>query len=350
VNDFWLSCGHHLLDRDERGRLLVSDEFLKAYLARPELSPPPDACVAERTLHAALLTDPRRPVAPAEIARISDGDARENWRLMVAFRDRLAAHTTVEAAYLDLVRSGVGDTPLLFINQLTHVILRNALDGCDDPFVLRAAELLFRTQRLTAHEGSLIAADEETIAEAAPQPASPLIAMLGLSAAGEIDVLNDANADSYWQRSDRFDTGLDLTAGRRGLAALGEVIARWIDHLLAVDVTVVPLIEATGVDLIWYVGLDAEATTIGDTLWNGEELDAAARERIVGLYRLEFRNRDLVLDKARGEPIYLILAMTPEWTLRMKPQNLVTGLPIRTHPYPPPQAGEDREGAAETIS
>ena len=34
--------------------------------------------------------------------------------------------------------------PHLFLNQLVHVILRNALDGCDDPFVLRAAELFFR--------------------------------------------------------------------------------------------------------------------------------------------------------------------------------------------------------------
>ena len=48
--------------------------------------------------------------------------------------------------------------------------------------------------------------------------------MLGLPAAGEIDVLNDDNAASYWERSDRFDMALDLTAGRRGLAALGEVI------------------------------------------------------------------------------------------------------------------------------
>ncbi len=54
-----------------------------------------------------------------------------------------------------------------------------------------------------------------------------------------------------------------------------------------------------------------------------------ARDRIVGLYRLTFRDPDVVLDKARGEPIYLIMAMTPERTLRMKPQNLVTGLPIR---------------------
>jgi hypothetical protein len=29
------------------------------------------------------------------------------------------------------------------------------------------------------------------------------------------------------------------------------------------------------------VGLDAEATAIGDALWNGEELDEGARESIV---------------------------------------------------------------------
>ena len=80
--DFWLSCGHHLLDRDDGGGLLVTDEFLKAYLARPELAPPPDACLVERTLHAALLTNPRRPVAASEIGLIADADARENWSVM----------------------------------------------------------------------------------------------------------------------------------------------------------------------------------------------------------------------------------------------------------------------------
>jgi len=328
MTDFWLSCGHHLLDRDDGGGLVVTDEFLKAYLARPELAPPADACIAERSLHAALLIDPRRPVAPAEIARLADADARENWSLMVAFRDRLVGHRTVEAAYLDLARRGVGDTPPLFLNQLVHVILRNIMDGCDDAVMLRAAELFFRPQRLTVHGGSLIAADAETVEGATPQPVSPLVAMLGLPGEAEIDVLNDDNAASYWQRSDRFDMALDLTAGRRGLDALGQVIARWIRHLLAVEVEIETLIEASGVDLVWYVGLDAEATRIGDTLWNGEELEQAARERIIGLYKLTFRDPDAVLDKARGEPIYLILAMTPERMLRMKPQNLITGLPL----------------------
>jgi len=331
MKDFWLSCGHHLLDRDDGGGLLATDEFLKAYLARPELAPPPDACIAERTLHAALLLNPRRPVAAAEIAKIADADARENWALMVAFRDRLVGHRTVEAAYLDLVRRGVDETPPLFLNQLVHVILRNVLDGCEDAFLLRAAEMFFRPQRLTVHDGSLIAADEETISGITPQPVSPLVAMLGLPAPGEIEVLNDDNAASYWDRSDLFDVGLDLTAGRRGLDALGKVIARWIAHLLAAEVAIEPLIAANDVELVWYVGLDAAATTIGDALWHGEELEVAARERIVGLFRLTFRDVEIVLDKAKGEPIYLILAMTPDRMLRMKPQNLVAGLPI-AHP------------------
>jgi hypothetical protein len=332
MKDFWLSCGHHLLDRDAGGGLVVTDEFLKAYLARPELAPPPEACIAERSLHQLLLAEPRRPVQPLELAAIEDADARENWGVMIAFRDRLIAHRTVEAAYLDLVRRGVRGTPPLFMNQLVHVILRNILDGCEDAFVLRAAELFFRPQRVTLHDGSLIAADEETVAGISPQPVSPLVAMLGLPAAGEIDVLNEENAESYWERSDRFDLALDLTAGRRGLEAFGKVIQAWIAHLLSAEVEVEPLIEARDVNLAWYVGLDAEATGIGDALWHGEELDEAARKHIVGLYRLTFRNAHAVahavLEQAKGEPIYLILAMTPDRMVRMKPQNLVTGLPI----------------------
>src|SRR5262249_15935127 len=195
-------------------------------------------------------------------------------------------------------------------------------------FMLRAAELFFRTQRLSLLDGSLIAADEEKISGESPQPVSPLVAMLGVPAAGEIDVLNDANAATYWGRSDLFDMALDLTAGRRGLDALGKVIVRWVAHLLSVDVEVEPLIEAANVNLTWYVGLDAEATRIGDVLWSGGTLDESARECIVGLYRLTFRDPEVVLEKAKGEPISLILAMTPDRRLRMKPQNLVAGLPI----------------------
>ena len=52
--------------------------------------------------------------------------------MLIAFRDHLLRHKTLEAAYADLVRNGLGKTPPLFVNQLVHVILRNALDGVED--------------------------------------------------------------------------------------------------------------------------------------------------------------------------------------------------------------------------
>jgi len=328
MRDFWLSCGHHLLDRDAGGGLLVTDEFLKAYLARPEITPPADACAAERALHRALLADPRQPVNPAQIAAIADADARENWEAMIAFRDHLTRHRTLEAAYLDIVRRNL-KFPHIFLNQIVHVILRNVLDDCEDAFVLRAAELFFRPQKMTLHEGSLVAADEETVSGLGNKPLSPLVSMLGLPAGAEIDVLSEDNADAYWERSDLFDMALDLTAGRGGLAALGEVVTRWIAHLLAVEVEVEPLVELQDATLTWYVGLDADATRIGDALWKGDEIDEATRGRVVGLYRLTFADPTDVAEKVRGEPVYLMTAMAADKVLRLKPQNLVTGLPVR---------------------
>jgi uncharacterized protein DUF6352 len=327
--DFWHSCGHHFLDRDESGGYVVTDDFLKIYLARPELIPPPDACAAERNLHAALIADPRRPVAASDITDIADTDARENWGILIGFRDHLLRHKTLEAAYVDLMRRGVGRTPPLFINQLVHVILRNALDGVADPHILRAGELFFRTQRVTLHDGSLIAADEETIAGGSNAPVSPLVSMLGLPPEAAIEVLNDNNAGNYWQRSDRFDMALDLSGGRAGLAALAKAMEHWVGHLLGFAVTIEPLTELRDAPLSWYVGLDADATQIGNAMWHGEELDENARARIIGLFRLSFRDPRLMLDKVSGEPIYLVLAMTGEHLIRMKPQNLVTGLPVK---------------------
>jgi hypothetical protein len=327
MRDFWLSCGHHLTDRDAGGGLVATDAFLKAYLARPELAPPEGACAAERGLHASLLAEPRRPVPANEIAAIRDEDARENWQLMLAFRDHLLSHRTLEAAYLHLVRSGVGRTPPLFLSQLVHVILRNMLDGSADPLLLRAAELFFRTQRVTAHQGALIAADEETIEGMGTAPGSPLVSMLGLAGEAEIDIIGADNAAHYWERSDRFDMALDLTAGRDGLKALAGVMARWIRHMLSFEVAIEPLDGLRGARLTWYVGLDAEGTHIGDALWRGESLDEESSGRVAGLFRLT--GAELDHEATKGEPVYLILALGEDKKLRLKPQNLLTGLPVR---------------------
>jgi Family of unknown function (DUF6352) len=327
--DFWLSCGHHLLDRDATtGKLLVTGEFLKVYLARPELVPPPEACAAERRLYGALLSDPRFPVAPSEVSAIADADARENWEVMIGWRDHLVKHRTLEAAYLEIVRHNIR-FPHIFIGQLMQAILRNALDDCEDVFTLRAAEIFFRPQKLLVQDDMITAIDEETELLLGRQPRSPLVAFLGLPAATEVDMLNDTTAGGYRERSDRFDMGLDLTAGQRGLAALGDAITRWLAHLLAIDVAIEPLSELRNEPFSWYVGLDSEATRIGDALWKGSDLDEDTRSRLVGLFRLTFRNPEDMIEKVRGEPVYLLAAMTAENVWHLKPQNLVTGLPVR---------------------
>src|SRR5262249_60212038 len=87
--------------------------------------------------------------------------------------------------------------PPLFFNHIVHAILRNALNDVTDPWILRAGELFFRTQRVTLHENSLIAADEETIAGTSQRPVSPLVSMLGLPAEAAIEVLNGENTETY---------------------------------------------------------------------------------------------------------------------------------------------------------
>jgi hypothetical protein len=141
--------------------------------------------------------------------------------------------------------------------------------------------------------------------------------------------LSEANADSYWRRSDQFDLALDFTGGTRGPAALAEAMRRWSSHLLGVDIAIEPITALRDAKLTWYVGLDAEATRMGDRLWHGGTLDDRTMGRVLALFRVTFADADLVVDAVGREPVYLILAMTSDQLVRMKPQNLLTGLPIK---------------------
>jgi hypothetical protein len=330
AHDFWISSGHHLLDRQDGGGLVVTDEFLKAYLARPEVVPPPEACAAERTLWGRLKIAPRDPVTPDEIAELEDPDARENWRFLVAFRDRLIGSPTVEAAYRRLVEGGAEGIPPLFLNQMVHAILRNALDGETDPFVLRAAEMFFRPQRLTLHEGTLLLADEELVdGDDVRDHASPLVAMFGEARAKELDVMTADNAHDWYDRSDAFDMVQDFRHGGPARAGLARAIEHWLRHLVDLQVTVEPVPAVTDEAWVWFVGLDAEATRIGNALWTGATLPDDAANRIVALFRMDILDRDRVRPDVAGRPVWLILAADGNRILRMKPQNLVTGLPLR---------------------
>lgn len=160
---FWVSSGHDLLDHDANGHLGISADFIRAYLSRPEMLPPEEACAAERALHAALLDDPLQAVDDARLAALADPDARQNYVIFLRFRDHLAKAGTVERAYLNLFREGAPAVPAMFIDHLAAAILRDALQDGADAFRARAAELFFRCQKATIRDGSILLADEETV-------------------------------------------------------------------------------------------------------------------------------------------------------------------------------------------
>ena len=332
--DFWVACGHHLCDRDEQGRILGTPDLWRAFCARPELLPPEEACAAERALHAALLADPLRDVAPAAVAALADADARENFSVFLRFRDRVAAQPTLEAAWLALYREGVAGVPPVFLQMLTHLVVRAAMEGIGDPFQLRAAELLFRPQRVGIHQGALLLADEEVVAMRAAGGDYGALGQLLVEAGApprqvELDVLSTENGHLYPGRSDAHDFALDIAEGRPGQHALARALERVCAHLLGETVSIRPVPVIEDRHWSWHVGLDAEATSIANDLWQGREVAQARLARIVWLGVLEFAEASRVLPQVAGKPVYLVLAMDAAQRLRLKPQNLLAGLPLR---------------------
>ena len=106
--DFWKGCGYTLLQHGPDGRLVVTDDYLRAYYARPELAPIPESCDTERALYQTLTADPRRRVSEQEIEALADADARENYRVMLRFRDQLLAAPAPGAALVPKAAAGAG--------------------------------------------------------------------------------------------------------------------------------------------------------------------------------------------------------------------------------------------------
>ncbi len=244
--------------------------------------------------------------------------------MMLGFRELLTKHASLEAAYVELMRKGVGRTPPLFISQMLHVIVRNVLDGVDDPFVLRAGELMFRPQRLTREQGGILLADEEIVDGAEKElHSSPLIAMLGEHKAKQLDVLKPDNSTDYWKRSDQFDMVLDFSPAGPARKALCTVMERWLGHMLGLEARVTPIERIEDEAWFWFIGLDAESTRVGNRLWRGEKVSADQLDRVVALYSLELPK----VTSLHGKRIYLILSMSAGRIVAMKPQNLLVGLP-----------------------
>lgn len=332
--DYWASSGYRLLMVGADGRLTLTDDFLRVFLARPELAPVRESCAGELALHDALLADPRRAVSARELAEVSDPDARDNYAIWLRFRDRLAAAPSLEAAYAGLFQGTGVDVPPLFVHHLTQVLLRHVLGADAEPMAVRVAEMLFRPQKVAVlPDGAVMAGDEATVelyattggfgslGELLAQNRTP-------SRTAELDVLDADNASQYWERDERHDFSVSLNRGRPALDALSRVLERWIRHFLGVDVTIRHERAIDDQHWVWHVGLDAEASSLLNDLYNKVDVDEARLARLIALFRLDFANPADMRPALAGRPVYLAMAMNADNVLKLKPQNLLLNLPL----------------------
>lgn len=330
---FWISSGYDLLDRGADGRLGVSGDFIRAYLSRPEMSPPDEACDAERALHAALLNEPLRSVTTAEIGGLADADAQENYAIFLRFRDHLIKSGSLEAAYMGLFRQGAPAVPAMFMDHMAAAILRDLLDGRDNAFQARAAELFFRVQKATIQDSRILLADEETVEMMAAGKGfgslGALVAEAGTALRSvDMDILTKENAAGYWGRSDRHDYVLDFGFTRPGQDAFARVIEAWVERLTGAAVQVQPVQTIRDERWVWHVGLDTTSTAIMNALYEGKTVDEDHLRQVLALFRLEFRDPSLMLPRVAGKPVYLGVSMDHHGKVRLKPQNLVVNLPL----------------------
>jgi hypothetical protein len=331
--DFWARSGFVLTDRDAAGKLVVTDSLLRAWWCRPEVSPVPESCDRERALHAALLDEPRRLVSATELEALEDPDARESYGVMLAFRERLLASPTLEAAYLDIFRGGNVAVPAVFIDQLAHMIVHNVLSDTDDPLELRAAELFFRSQKVSLQEGAIMLADADTVNLHASGGSYGDLGRLLVESnikprSIDLDVIDRDNAETYWTRDEAYDTVISFNDRRAALPAFCRVMEKWVRHFFDVEVAIKPLRKIENQSWAWHIGLDAEATAILNDLYMGAEVDAERNRRILSLFQLDIPDASVVRPDVAGRPVWMACAMNAGEMVRIKPQNLLLNLPL----------------------
>jgi hypothetical protein len=334
MHDFWPSCGYRLLTVGADGRLTLTDDFLRGYLVRPELAPVRDACAAELALHDSLLASPRRAVSAYELAAIADRDACDNYAIWLRFRDRLIAAPSLEAAYAGLFQGAGVDVPPVFVHHLTQVLLRHILGDDAAPMAARAAEMLFRAQKVALlPDGAVMAGDAETVETYAETGGFGSLGELLVknrtpTRSVDLDVLDADNGDAYWDRDERHDFSVSLNRGRPALDALARVLEKWVRHFLGVDVAIKHERAIDDKHWVWHVGLDAEASALLNDLYNEVDVDEARLKRLIALFRLDFADPADMRPAIAGRPVYLAMAMNSDNLLKLKPQNLLSNLPL----------------------
>ena len=334
MSNYWPNSAYQTLLTSPDGQLLVTDDFLRTYLQRPELSLVPESCAAEQALHQRLTENPHTEITEQEIAAMADEDIQENYRVWLRYRTRLLAASSLEGFYMSLFKGDGVDVPPLFVMQLAQIFVRHILGDDTHPLEVRMGEIFFRTQKITVLEDSIVmAADEEVVARNAQAGESGNIMDLlkgksMLTKSADLDVLYEDNAAEYWTRNEDFDFAVQLNFGHEPINHFCRVLEKWIKHFLGVAVRITPMQQISDPKWSWHVGLDAAATEILNKLYNKELLEADELEKVICLFRLDFIDETAVTKVQQGKPVYLAIAMNDQQQLKLKPQNLLFNLPL----------------------
>ena len=334
MSNYWPNSAYQTLLTSPDGQLLVTDDFLRTYLQRPELSLVPESCAAEQALHQRLTENPRTEITEQEITAMADEDIQENYRVWLRYRTRLLAASSLEGFYMSLFKGDGVDVPPLFVMQLAQIFVRHILGDDTHPLEVRMGEIFFRTQKITVLEDSIVmAADEEVVARNAQAGESGNIMDLlkgksMLTKSADLDVLYEDNAAEYWTRNEDFDFAVQLNFGHEPINHFCRVLEKWIKHFLGVAVRITPMQQISDPKWSWHVGLDAAATEILNKLYNKELLEADELEKVICLFRLDFIDETAVTKVQQGKPVYLAIAMNDQQQLKLKPQNLLFNLPL----------------------
>ena len=323
-NDFWLTSGWHLLDHNNDGHLVPTEDFMRAYFYRPEVSPIEESCDAETNLHKKLVDKPFALVEKNELNLIKDKDVIFNYEVILKFRDFLSKYPTLDAAYLAIARGQSVNFPPLFVDQMVQIILRNILNETPYPLQVRASEIFFRTQVVTIAEDEIMVADETTVQLQAEKKITKANDPKQLEV--DIDILRESSADNYWDRSDKFDTSIDLAYTKPGLDALARVIEKWIHHFLSIEASIKPMQKIEDEKWSWHLGLDSNSNNILNDLYHGLDVDEERLKQILCLFQLDTDQG--FVKEMNDKPVYIGLAMNENSKIQFKPQNILTNLPL----------------------
>jgi hypothetical protein len=334
MTDFWPHSAYKTLALGADKQLLVTDDFLRTYLLRPELNLVPESCDLERALHQRLTDNPRAVIADQEITAMADPDIQVNYQVWLRYRAKLLAASSLENFYMSLFKGDGVDVPPLFIAGLAQIFVRHILGEECHPLEARMGELFFRTQKITVLEdGIVMGADDEVVSRNAQagETGNILDLLKGKSMTMrsiDLDVLHEENAELYWDKSEDHDFAVQLNFGQPPINHFCRVLEKWIQHFLGAQVRITPMQQITDPKWSWHVGLDAAATDILNKLYNKEPVDADELKNVICLFRLDFIDEAAITQAQAGKPVYMGIAMNDEKLLKLKPQNLLFNLPL----------------------